>query len=108
MEGRKPLSADNYYTIKWDSETLRWYPLHGFMSGLDEGIPALRRGDEEGYLEWKDAVDSVIHDYAEYGVIEEPSPLNEILTVEQWRKHLEDTIALSQDHLDWINGVSND
>lgn len=102
------MSADNYYTIKFDPEALKWYPLHGFMSDLDEGVPALLREHSTGYDDWHDAMDSVFGEYAEYGVIQEPSPLDQILTVDQWREHLEKTIALSQGHLDWINGVSDD
>lgn len=97
------MSADNYYTVKFNREDLKWYALHGFMSGLDEGIPALLRGGDRGYEDWHEAMASVTGDYSEYGVIQEPSPLDEILTVGQWRKHLEDTIRLAQEHLDWIN-----
>ncbi|QDK01333.1 hypothetical protein SEA_WATERT_63 [Microbacterium phage WaterT] len=104
----KRMSADNYYTIKFDPETLKWYPLQGFMSGLEEGIPALVREHSTGYDDWHAAMDSVFEEYAEYGVIQEPSPLDEILTVEQWRTHLENTLRLAQSHLDWINGDSDE
>lgn len=102
------MSADNYYTIKFDSVGLKWYALHGFMSGLDEGVPALLRGGETGYEDWHAATASVFEEYSEYGVIQEPSPLDEILFVDQWREHLESTIRLAQEHLNWINGKDDD
>lgn len=98
------MSADNYYTIKFDSVGRKWYVLHGFMSGLDEGIPALlRNGDYQGFDDYADALSRAGDGYSEYGIIQEPSPLDEILSVDQWREHLENTIRLSQAHLAWIN-----
>lgn len=102
------MSADNYYTVKFDREGLQWYVLHGFMSDLESDVPTLLRGHEKPYDDYKDALGSVHGEYAEYGIIQEPSPLDEILTRDQWRTYLERTIRLAQEHLDWINGVSDE
>lgn len=99
------MSADNYYTIKFDPVGLKWYVLHGFMSDLEQGIPALLRNVKfRGFDDYADALARAGDGYSEYGVIQEPSPLDEILAVDQWREHLERTIRLSQEHLAWING----
>lgn len=101
------MSADNYYTVKFDSVGLKWYVLHGFMSGLEEGIPAMLRGDEPGHEDWHEAVAS-ISGWSEYGLVTEPHPLSEILSVDQYREHLESTIRLAQEHLKWINEESDE
>lgn len=99
------MSADNYYTVKFDTVGLEWFVLHGFMSDLEQGIPAMLREDSNqgAYMKWEDAAASIMDEYSEYGMIQEPSPLDEILSVDQWREHLERTIKTAQEHLDWIN-----
>lgn len=97
------MSADDYYTIKWNREDRKFYVLHGFMSRLNEGVPAMITDRHIPYETFDEALDSVPTGYSEYGLLQEPDPLDEITMLAEFRTHLEQVIEQAQAHLDWMN-----
>lgn len=97
------MSADNYYTVKYNEDDGKWYLLHGFMSSLEDDIPALWNG-HPGFSTWEEALASydAQKNWSEYGLIQEQAPLASIVTPEQWRTHLVRTIERCQSHLEWM------
>lgn len=87
------MSADNYYTVKFNSDDLKWYSIMGFMSTLEDGIPATIRVGQEGFNEYEAALTDALKDWSEYGVIEEDDELKTIVTDAQFevyaRKRIE-------------------
>lgn len=79
------MSADNYYTVKFNQDDLKTYVIHGFMS---DDYPATIRPDAKGYDSYDEAV-AEAHRLAgdgygsEYGVIEEDGDFNLLVTDEQ-------------------------
>jgi len=87
------MSADNYYTVKFNSDDLKWYVIMGFMSTLEDGIPATIREGAVGFDDYDQAMSEAFKDWSEYGVIEEDDELKTIVTDAQFevyaRKRIE-------------------
>lgn len=98
------MSADNYYTVKFNSDDLKWYSIMGFMSVLEDGIPATIRHGQEGFNEYWDALACASKDWSEYGVIEEENELNTIVTHEQFEVYARKRIET----LRWYLGEGNE
>lgn len=86
------MSADNYYTVKFNSDDLKWYVVMGFMSTLEDGIPATIRDGQEGFDEYEEAMADAFNDWSEYGVIEEDDDLKTIVTDEQFKVYAQKRI----------------
>lgn len=86
------MSADNYYTVKFNSEDLKWYSIMGFMSTLEDGVPALVREGHEGFDTYEDAEAAAGSDWSEYGVIVEDVELRDIVTREQFEVYARNRI----------------
>ena len=71
------MSADNYYTVKYNEDDGKWYLLHGFMSSLEDDVPALWNG-HPGFSTWEEALASydAQKNWSEYGLIQEQAPLD--------------------------------
>lgn len=93
------MSADNYYTVKL-GEDLKWHVCMGFMSSLEDEVPAFVREGDPGCDSYREALRAALSEWSEYGVIEEPAPLNRIATGDQFREFLEEKIALYTSHLE--------
>lgn len=98
------MSADNYFTVKFNREDLRWYVLHGFMSNLEDGYPAVANERSQSFEGYEEAMAEAFRldgdGYgSEYGVIQEDGDLQTIVTqaqadeyalaeIERWQNYL--------------------
>lgn len=106
------MSSDNYFTIKFNKDTVRWHLVHGFMSTLQDGWPATLRKGDEGFDSYNTAFEhykSLDHGfggdgYSEYGLIDEDYPLDTLVTDEQARAWASEQIRT----LSWyLNGTQD-
>lgn len=86
------MSADNYYTVKFNSDDLKWYSIMGFMSTLEDGIPALIREGHEGFDTYEDAMVAASKEWSEYGMFTEDGDLQTIVTQEQFEVYARNRI----------------
>lgn len=102
------MSADNYYTVKFNTDDLLWYVVHGSMSALEDGYPATVHPEAPGYVDYDTAKElawSLAHDGygAEYGVIEEPGALKTLVTNEHVARYAREQITKWTEWLEWTN-----
>jgi len=86
------MSADNYTTVKFNPEDLKWYSLMGFMSTLEDGIPALATEHTPRFDTYEQAVEYAFEDWSEYGLIQEPAEIADVVTPEQFEKYARERI----------------
>lgn len=93
------MSADNYTTVKFNPEDLKWYSLMGFMSTLEDGIPALATEHTPRFDTYEEALQHAWSDWSEYGFIQEPGEFDSILTPAQFREYARKRIETLQWYL---------
>lgn len=98
------MSADNYYTIKFNRDDLKYYLISGSMSVYEDEWPALISDGDTGFDSWDEAVrEFELFGHSEYGLFVEEYPLCDVVTAHQARQWGEERIKTLRHYLGEIS-----